>query len=159
MSEEQGFKDAVSGITACPFGDIQRAQEWAKGHDRAFDSGQGRIPRLGRRAKGVVAREYVMEVKDKLDVDSHQAEEIVVNNLEAELRKQAAIKPPMRFKGSEKLHPVGNRNPRRPDSHGFRSLQLIIDNPGIRVDEFREKGGRLNDLRWDLAHGNVEMRS
>jgi hypothetical protein len=99
-----------------------------------------------------------MEVKDKLDVNSQQADEIVVNNLEAELKKQAAIKPPMRFKGSEKLHPVGNRNPRRPDSHGFRSLQLIIDNPGIRVDEFREKGGRLNDLRWDLSHGNVEMR-
>jgi hypothetical protein len=46
-------------------------------------------------------------------------------------------------------------NPRRAGSHGYRSLQIIIDNPGITTEDYLAKGGRLNDLRWDLAHGNV----
>jgi len=48
------------------------------------------------------------------------------------------------------------QNNRRKNSHGFKSLQLVIDNPGISHDEYVARGGRLNDLRWDLAHGNVK---
>lgn len=47
-------------------------------------------------------------------------------------------------------------NPRRKNSHGYKSLQLVIDNPGITTEEFVKLGGRLNDLRWDLDHGNVK---
>lgn len=47
-------------------------------------------------------------------------------------------------------------NPRRKNSHGARSLQIIIDNPGIATEEYLAKGGRLNDLNWDIAHGNVK---
>jgi hypothetical protein len=47
-------------------------------------------------------------------------------------------------------------NPRRKGSHGYRSLQIIIDNPGIITEDYLSKGGRLNDLRWDIAHGNVK---
>jgi hypothetical protein len=46
-------------------------------------------------------------------------------------------------------------NPRRAGSAGFKSLQIIIDTPGILTEDFVKAGGRLNDLRWDLAHGNV----
>jgi hypothetical protein len=46
-------------------------------------------------------------------------------------------------------------NPRRKGSAGFKSLQIIIDNPGILTEDYVKAGGRLNDLRWDLAHGNV----
>lgn len=46
-------------------------------------------------------------------------------------------------------------NPRRKGSHGFKSLQIVIDNPGISTEEFVAKGGRLNDLRWDLKAGNI----
>jgi hypothetical protein len=55
--------------------------------------------------------------------------------------------------------PQTYQNPRRKDSHGYRSLQIIIDNPGITTEEFIAKGGRLNDLRWDIAHGNVKVES
>lgn len=50
-------------------------------------------------------------------------------------------------------------NPRRAGSHGYRSLQIIIDHPGITTEEYIAKGGRLNDLRWDLAHGNVRTEA
>lgn len=48
-------------------------------------------------------------------------------------------------------------NPRRVTSHGYRSLQIVIDNPGITQEEYLTKGGRLNDLRWDIARGNVRV--
>ena len=46
-------------------------------------------------------------------------------------------------------------NPRREGSCGHKSLQIIIDNPGILVEDFIRLGGRSNDLRWDLGHGNA----
>lgn len=46
-------------------------------------------------------------------------------------------------------------NVRREGSHGHKSLQIIIDNPGITTEAFVEAGGRLVDLKWDIAHGNV----
>lgn len=45
-------------------------------------------------------------------------------------------------------------NPRREGSHGFNSMQIIISNPGIGYDEYISAGGRLNDLTWDIKHGN-----
>jgi hypothetical protein len=50
---------------------------------------------------------------------------------------------------------VGNE--RRAGSHGFRSLQIVIDNPGISVEDFIAKGGRSNDLKWDVDKGNVSV--
>jgi hypothetical protein len=47
------------------------------------------------------------------------------------------------------------QNPRRQNSHGYRSLQIIIDQPGITTEDFLAAGGRLNDLRWDLKHGHI----
>ncbi len=47
-------------------------------------------------------------------------------------------------------------NPRRKTSHGYRSLQIILDNPGLTTEDYLSKGGRLNDLRWDIAHGRVK---
>ncbi len=55
----------------------------------------------------------------------------------------------------QRLTAASSDNPRRKASHGYHSLQIIIDNPGITTEEYLAKGGRSNDLRWDLAHGNV----
>jgi hypothetical protein len=46
-------------------------------------------------------------------------------------------------------------NPRREGSWGQKSLQIIINNPGLTLEEFLIRGGRTNDLRWDIQHGNV----
>jgi hypothetical protein len=52
--------------------------------------------------------------------------------------------------------PLAYINPRRKKSHGYRSLQIVIDNPGITTEDYLAKGGRLNDLAWDIKHGNVK---
>jgi hypothetical protein len=49
-------------------------------------------------------------------------------------------------------------NPRRPESYGFRSLEVIRANPGITYEDFIRAGGRRVDLAWDLRHGNTEAR-
>lgn len=59
----------------------------------------------------------------------------------------------------QKLTATVEENPRRKNSHGYRSLQIVIDNPGLTTEEYTTKGGRLNDLRWDIAHGNVRAES
>lgn len=46
-------------------------------------------------------------------------------------------------------------NQRREGSHGHKSLQIVIDNPGITTEAFIEAGGRLVDLKWDIDKGNV----
>jgi hypothetical protein len=48
-------------------------------------------------------------------------------------------------------------NPRKPGSHGFRSLAIIIEQPGIIYEAYIKAGGRLNDLTWDDEHGNVKF--
>lgn len=46
-------------------------------------------------------------------------------------------------------------NPRREGSHGYKSIQIIIDNPGITTEAFIEAGGRLVDLKWDIKNNSV----
>jgi len=55
-----------------------------------------------------------------------------------------------------KLSAVGTENPRRAGSHGHRSHQIILDNPGITTEDFLAQGGRINDLNWDIAKGHVK---
>lgn len=48
-------------------------------------------------------------------------------------------------------------NPRRENTHGHRSMEIIIGNPGITYEQFIAAGGRRVDLAWDIAHGNVKL--
>lgn len=51
---------------------------------------------------------------------------------------------------------VAEENPRRNKVAGWYSLEIIRENPGIVYEEYREKGGRLNDLTWDVDRKRVE---
>jgi hypothetical protein len=58
-------------------------------------------------------------------------------------------------------------NPRRPtakdrkgnvrESHGYRSLEIIRQKPGITYEAFIAAGGRARDLRWDVKFGRVAV--
>lgn len=48
-------------------------------------------------------------------------------------------------------------NPRRSGSWGYRSLAIIIGQPGITYEEFLAAGGRRVDLAWDVKHGSVRV--
>lgn len=55
----------------------------------------------------------------------------------------------------KRLYPVKGAKPRRPGTHGERSLKIIQDEPGISYRDFCSKGGRRVDLAWDVDHGKV----
>ena len=49
-------------------------------------------------------------------------------------------------------------NPRRRESHGFNSLDIVIKNKGLTYEDFISKGGRRQDLAWDLAKGRIRFK-
>ena len=57
--------------------------------------------------------------------------------------------------GGRKIFPnkanpkVGEATPRLPNTFGFRSFELVRENPGITYEEYIALGGRNNDLNWD----------
>jgi hypothetical protein len=53
---------------------------------------------------------------------------------------------------------VAPKNPRRPGSQGHQSFMIIEKAGGkIAYDDYRVKGGRTQDLRWDLQHDYVKL--
>lgn len=57
----------------------------------------------------------------------------------------------------KKIYPVKEENPRRADTFGWRSMKIIIDEPGIVTEEYLKKGGRTRDLQWDFDRGHVRL--
>ena len=57
------------------------------------------------------------------------------------------------------LRTTVTENPRREGTKGHRSMTIIMDagKKGIAHSEFIEKGGRNNDLGWDIARDRVEL--
>jgi hypothetical protein len=58
-----------------------------------------------------------------------------------------------------KLFAVGDANPRRKGSVGFKSHAIIRKNPGITYEAYVEKGGIPASLRFDYAMGYVTNRA
>lgn len=49
------------------------------------------------------------------------------------------------------------KNPRRDNTHGHKSMAIIMKHPsGITTENFLKAGGRLVDLKWDIEHGHVK---
>jgi hypothetical protein len=54
------------------------------------------------------------------------------------------------------IHRLIGENPRRPGTGGFESWNKITD--GMLFEDYITKGGRTQDLKWDLDRGWVELR-
>lgn len=59
---------------------------------------------------------------------------------------------PNRLKGRF-LKALREENPRRDGTHGHRDYQMLMDHGGeMAVEDFIKKGGRVNNLDWDVGH-------
>lgn len=56
----------------------------------------------------------------------------------------------------KKLYKLVEVNPRREGTLGHASFSIIVS--GMSYEDYRLKGGRSNDLAWDIAHGFVEVK-
>ena len=63
-----------------------------------------------------------------------------------------------KYAGSSILALV-DKNPRRLGSHGYKSMQIILDAPDktILYEDFIAAGGRGEDLRYDLEKEHVTV--
>jgi hypothetical protein len=61
---------------------------------------------------------------------------------------------PSAFAGKH-LTAIVETNPRRKDTGGHKSMEIILKNPGILFEDFIKKGGRSGDVAWDIAHEHV----
>jgi hypothetical protein len=61
-----------------------------------------------------------------------------------------------KFSGDERIYRIVKKNPRKEGTHGWNSFNLIKD--GMTVSDYLSKGGRKNDLAWDLDHKFIELR-
>jgi len=65
------------------------------------------------------------------------------------------------LKKTDEIILMVTENPRRPNTLGFKSMQIIIDHDeseSLTVEKFLQLGGRLKDLRWDIAKKNVSIK-
>lgn len=51
-----------------------------------------------------------------------------------------------------------SENPRKPGTHGHRSWEIAASEPEMTIGRYRELGGRMNDLKWDIERGWTEIR-
>lgn len=58
----------------------------------------------------------------------------------------------------KKLFPLVDGNDRRTDSHGQRSMNIILNHQGLTYEEFLASGGRRQDLAHDIDRKRVEIR-
>ena len=59
---------------------------------------------------------------------------------------------PNRLKGRF-LKALREENPRRDGTHGHRDYQMLMDHGGeMAVEDYIKKGGRVNNLDWDVGH-------
>lgn len=55
----------------------------------------------------------------------------------------------------KKITKVSKENPRREGTHGHKSFSLITS--GMTYESYIEKGGRRNDLEFDVKKGYVKV--
>lgn len=63
-----------------------------------------------------------------------------------------------RSKLSGKRMTYVGENTRRPGTKSHASIQVLIDNPGLTLEEFEAKGGRRQDILWDLKQTPDSVR-
>lgn len=56
---------------------------------------------------------------------------------------------------SLKIKIIAAENPRRKGTHGFKSWEKIEN--GMTVAEYLQKGGRTNDLLWEIKKGHIVL--
>jgi ACT domain-containing protein len=67
----------------------------------------------------------------------------------------AAPGPSPKFAG-KLIFKISKTNPRRENTHGWRGWELYEN--GMTYEQFRAKGGRNNDLQWDIDKKFIELR-
>ena len=114
-------------------------------------------------AKTAKAKKAAPAAKAKLPANVKKVAEVKAKAITA--IPSAKPKTEVKAEKPKKVHPFKGKkitaiiaeNPRGKTSYGFKAFQIILDNPGILYEDFLKKGGRYEDLKWDLERDRVEL--
>lgn len=97
-------------------------------------------------------KEKIVKVKPKKGKRRrfNMLEELAAIEGKKETKRKAALK------NSMKIYKKAKENPRKKDTFGHKSWEIIVD--GMTVAEYLQNGGRRQDLAWDLKKNNVDVR-
>lgn len=84
-----------------------------------------------------------------------QNEKVVPTRKEKVMKEKAEHKGRSSIFSGKKLRALVAENPRRENTWGFKSMAIILANPGITYEDFVACGGRNNDLAWDIERERV----
>lgn len=77
-----------------------------------------------------------------------QTEENIAENVVADAAPKRVVG---RLKG-KKISYTGKPSYRKEGTKGYATVDLILKNPGITVEQLEELGGRVADVNWDLKN-------
>ena len=83
------------------------------------------------------------------------AEEFIPSKLDMKTRDFEHPGPRSKFSG-KRIYKLVEKNPHREGTYGWYSWRLVFD--GITFEQYRQKGGRNRDLKWDVSRKYVEVK-
>lgn len=98
--------------------------------------------------------DFVQPEKTQPELKKVEPVSNTIEKLKSEKTEKAARSSSL---SGKKLTAATKENPRREGTHGHKSMEIILKNPGLTYEKFIELGGRANDLRWDLERNNVVL--
>jgi hypothetical protein len=154
-------------------GDCRRALELLKQSLTKVCERQGRTTHwFSHRTINGMGSELIPHIKLKEDEMSDET-----NTMEAEGNAADTPAPAPKAARKERVSEYANKwivgtckideasglpiNPRKQGSHGHRSMAVVLEAgaDGLSYEDYIKGGGRPNDLKWDIDHGNVKLEA
>ncbi len=96
--------------------------------------------------------ELLLDVQKIIPLPETEDFQVKIRQKQQQERKSRLV---LRFAGKRIYKLIAN-NPRRKGTHGWRSWELIEN--GMTFEEYKSRGGRSQDLRWDIDRGRCEVK-
>lgn len=75
---------------------------------------------------------------------------------EPEVKARYAPKGTVTEPGKQKIHLLVKSNPKRPGTKCYTWFEWYRE--GMTVASYFEKGGKMDHIRWDVAHGFISLK-
>jgi hypothetical protein len=116
-----------------------------------------------KKARAVAKARQVLKAKENAK-KRNPRHELVGKFIRAKVLFKSHFFPSMMGLTQEQLDAKGLHNPRKPYTNGHVSHQILINNQQENIDQwmsfelYTSLGGRLEDARWDIKKGWVEVK-
>lgn len=101
----------------------------------------------------------VLTALDKIEVKDIIGKHKVLagsEGMKAKVKKKGSGRN-AKYSDDAKIKVLAKENPRRKNTHGHKSFEILLKKDVKTIGAFRKAGGRMKDLLWDVEAGSVEL--